>query len=149
MKKQLILILFLGLTTIFFAQRGDNDRVKAFKTAFITERLDLSSKEAEQFWPVYNDYRKKEKRLKRVRLSKIKVTNDFEIDNLSNQETDKILDDLLDIEGQLFQAKKSLVTELRKVISTKKVIKLFQAEQQFNKKLLERLRARRAKRGRG
>jgi hypothetical protein len=146
MKKQLILILFLGFTTAFFAQRGDNDRVKAFKTAFITERLDLSSKEAQQFWPVYNDYRKKEKQLKKVRLNKIKIANDSRIDNLSNQETDKILDDLLDIEGQLYDAKKSLVAKLRKVISTKKVIKLFKAEQEFNKKLLERLRARRAKR---
>ena len=32
------------------------ERFKALKVAFITEKLDLSPKEAQGFWPIYNKY---------------------------------------------------------------------------------------------
>ncbi len=48
--------LLLFLTVASFAQdRPDREKIKALKVAFITERLDLSSKEAQLFWPIYNE----------------------------------------------------------------------------------------------
>ena len=41
------------------AQEGGKERIRAYKTAYITQELDLSSSEAEKFWPVYNEYDKK------------------------------------------------------------------------------------------
>jgi len=32
----------------------NNDRVKAYKIAYITDQLSLTEKEAQKFWPIYN-----------------------------------------------------------------------------------------------
>ena len=36
-------------------QRSDS-RIEAKKVAYITEELDLSTEEAQRFWPLYNDF---------------------------------------------------------------------------------------------
>ncbi len=41
------------------------DKIKALKIAFITEKLNLSEKEAQQFWPIYNSYHEDMSNLKR------------------------------------------------------------------------------------
>ena len=39
-------------------RRGQNfqDRIKAQKIAFFTEKIQLTVQEAERFWPVYNEF---------------------------------------------------------------------------------------------
>src|SRR5687768_4964201 len=35
------------------------ERVRALKVAFITQKLNLTSEEAEKFWPIYSEYQDK------------------------------------------------------------------------------------------
>ena len=37
-------------------QRPNVERVKAIRVAVLTEKMNLSTEEAEKFWPVYNEY---------------------------------------------------------------------------------------------
>ena len=37
-------------------QKPDGSRLAALKIAYITKKLDLSTEEAQQFWPIYNKY---------------------------------------------------------------------------------------------
>ena len=48
-------ILFLLMASISFAQgfRDKKEKVKALKVAYITEQLDLTTEEAQKFWPIY------------------------------------------------------------------------------------------------
>jgi len=39
-------------------QEGRREKIELYKVQFITEKLNLSKSEAEDFWPVYNDHRK-------------------------------------------------------------------------------------------
>lgn len=56
MKKVFTLLFVFGYLTMM-AQANDRlERIKAFKVAFITEKLDLTPKEAQGFWPIYNKY---------------------------------------------------------------------------------------------
>ena len=55
----IIAILVFAFYTKANAQQGGKERMKAFKTAYITDELDLTVKEAEKFWPVYNKYDRK------------------------------------------------------------------------------------------
>lgn len=41
------------------------DRVQAQRVAFITEKIDLTSKEAQKFWPVFNEYEKEERKIRK------------------------------------------------------------------------------------
>ena len=51
----------------------EEEKIKALKIAFITEELNLTSNEAEKFWPVYNKYDEILHRLERVERYKIKT----------------------------------------------------------------------------
>ena len=63
MKKFLLIISFISLTYIGFAQddlpgkkAGGGERLEAYKIAYITKRLNLTPEEAQKFWPIYNKY---------------------------------------------------------------------------------------------
>ena len=145
-KKVILLLLIIGITTASFSQKK-RDQIKAYKTAYITEVLDLSVKEAEQFWPIYNEFSKKEHQLKRVEIRKIrkKIRAAGGIDTFSDLEATKILANLIQIENDIHIAKTKMLTELKKVLSSKKIIKLHRAEQDFNRKLLNRFKEKRFK----
>jgi hypothetical protein len=56
MKKLILfLLVFAGISYICAAQ-PPKERIKALKVAYITKELNLTSSEAEKFWPVYNEY---------------------------------------------------------------------------------------------
>ncbi|HEX6916081.1 MAG TPA: hypothetical protein VF145_12620 [Chitinophagaceae bacterium] len=57
MKKTILfLAIFTGLGYICTAQPPNGERIEAIKTAYITKELNLTSAEAQKFWPVYNEY---------------------------------------------------------------------------------------------
>ncbi len=147
MSKKLIPLLVLLISLSAFAQRSGkmNDRIKAQKIAFITEKLDLTSDEAAKFWPIYNAFEKRREKIKTedLRAVKVKMRDD---PNMSDSEADRLLKKLIKAENDLHDAKLTLVKELKTAISSKKIIRLRAAEDEFNRALLRRLKEMREKR---
>jgi hypothetical protein len=60
MKKYLLIIsLLLGFTIAGMSQdedKKDGGRIEALKIAYLTRKLNLTTEEAQKFWPVYNKY---------------------------------------------------------------------------------------------
>jgi len=60
LKKILPLLLFLFIDVYFCCAQtpgeGDENRVEAVKMAYIKRELNLTPEEAQNFWPVYNNY---------------------------------------------------------------------------------------------
>ena len=61
-----ILIVAMLMSTIAFGQkhqqqgkRPTKEKIKAMKISYITSELDLSPKEAQVFWPIYNEFEAK------------------------------------------------------------------------------------------
>ena len=69
--KRVLFISFFILTIFQVTAQANREKIKAMKTAFITNALDLSSKEAEQFWPIYNEFDKRIYRAKTVKTREI------------------------------------------------------------------------------
>ena len=147
MSKKLIPLLVLLISLSAFAQRSGkmNDRIKAQKIAFITEKLDLTSDEAAKFWPIYNAFEKRREKIKTedLRAVKVKMRDD---PNMSDSEADRLLKKLIKAENDLHDAKLTLVKELKTAISSKKIIRLRATEDEFNRALLRRLKEMREKR---
>ena len=149
MKK--IAILVLLISTGLFAQRPNgqkpnHEKIKALKTAHITEQLGLTSSEAEKFWPVYNEF---DKKLMALRQKdginfKGKLRNNG-IDELTDEEANILIDKILVIKTSELEYRKELVVNLKEVLPPKKIIKLYQAEESFKRMLLDRLKERRSK----
>ncbi len=144
--KKIVLVLFL-VSTGLYAQRPNQDRMKAFKTAYLTDQLDLTSSEAEKFWPIYNYFENKLKSLRKKERSEVfsKVRNGG-IEALTDSEAIALIDKMLEMKTTELQYRKELVKDLLKVLSPKKIIKLNRAEEEFKKILLERLKQHRGKR---
>ncbi len=144
--KKLILILTLIFCAQGIAQPSAKmqERIKAQKVAFITERLNLSAEEAQGFWPIYNAFEAKLEALRKSDLRDIKIK--MREGNVSESEANSLLKKLMNAETQVHNSKMQLMNDLKSVISAEKIIRLKAAEEAFNKKLLERLREFRDKR---
>lgn len=148
MTKKLIPILVLLISFSSFAQDGGKmqERIKAQKIAFITEKLSLTTEEAQQFWPIYNTYETKVEDIRSKDLQLIK--QEMRRSDVSDKRANELLEKLMKAETDMHEAKLQLVQDLMKVISAKKIILLKAAEDQFNRVLLERLKQMRDKRTR-
>ncbi|MTE27469.1 sensor of ECF-type sigma factor [Winogradskyella ouciana] len=146
--KKLIPILVLLISFSSFAQNGGKmqERIKAQKIAFITEKLSLTSEEAQQFWPIYNAYEAKVEDIRSKDLQPLK--QEMRRGDISDKRAKELLEKLMKAETDMHEAKLQLVQDLKEVISSKKIILLKAAEDQFNKILLERLKQMRDKRNR-
>lgn len=145
--KKLILILTLIICANGIAQPNGKmqERIKAQKVAFITEKLNLTSDEAQGFWPIYNAFEAKLEALRKGDLREVKMK--MREGNVSESEANNLLGIIMNAETEMHNSKMKLMNDLKKVISAEKIIRLKAAEDAFNKKLLERLREFRDKRG--
>ncbi|WP_025664858.1 hypothetical protein [Aquimarina megaterium] len=145
MKKIILLICLTCFSIGAFAQHGSREKIKAFKIAYITEKLDLTSKEAQQFWPVYNAHEEtvgKLRRQERKLIRSIKEANDNP-NGLSDKQAEDAIDSFLEVEEQKSQSRKKLIVDLKKIMPNKKILKLIKAEADFHKRMLARIKERR------
>ena len=127
----------------FYSQEFKKERIKALKIAYITKDLNLSSTEAEKFWPVYNTFDEKQFELRMVKMRKIRQDlKSKPLESFSDAEANNLLNQIDNLEEETFQNKKKLIVDLRKIISPMKILKLKQAEDDFNKTLLKQYRKR-------
>ncbi len=132
-----LLLIFLMCSAAVFAQ--DHDRIKAFKTAHITNELNLTSSEAEKFWPIYNANEEKVHELRRTQRDEILEVLRGNMDNISDERANELLAKGLELEAKKLQYHKELIQNLRGVIPPKKVLRLLKAEETFKRKLLKRM----------
>jgi hypothetical protein len=92
-------------------QRPMAGLVEAYKTAFITQRLNLTTEEAQKFWPIYNSY------IAEVRQVNITYHQD------GNE---------LHMEESRLNIKKKYSVDFLKAISPGKINDFFKAEKDFD-----------------
>ena len=145
--KKLLLIAVLLISTCVLAQRPNHEKMKAFKTAHITQQLDLSSSEAEKFWPIYNAFESKMEALRKEGRSNIFAkTKGDNINNLTDAEANEIMNEIIAMKTKELQYRKDLISDLKGILSPVKILKLEIAEENFKRKLLDRLKERRGNR---
>ena len=113
------------------------EEIYALKVAFITNKLPLTSSEAEKFWPIYNAFEDKQFEFKHEKsLVFLKKMDDETITKMSEKEAAALLSKMESAEEEIFQMRKKLIISLKPILSQVKLIKLKKAEEEFNKKLL-------------
>lgn len=138
MKKLIYITLFLFISINTFGQR--NDKIKALKISFFSEELNLSEKEAEQFWPIYNAYYSKTSKIKRQDIRIIRKEIKENKDALSDEQAKELLNRLVTAISSLHEEESKLIDKLQNVLSSKKILLLKIAEEDFKRKILEQYR---------
>lgn len=144
MKYFILFILTIGIAIPVNGQRKERrEQIKTLKIAFITERLELSPAEAQAFWPIYNEF---EESYSALRKNKHKTRKDVNIVEVSDTEAQMVLDQMLEIDKQKYEMKERFYDDLLAVISAKKIIMLKEAEDDFNRKMIEEFKRRKQER---
>ncbi|MES2558781.1 MAG: hypothetical protein V4590_03520 [Bacteroidota bacterium] len=118
-----------------------NDRIESYKIAFITERLNLTPKEAAVFWPVYNEFNDQLKKIRKTEKERGRAFG--EKTQPTDAESEKFVNDFIAGKQQEFDLTKKYVVEFKKVLPASKVAKLVTLEHEFKIKLLQRLKDKR------
>ena len=141
-KKLFFLVVCLAGFFVSHAQEGPvRERIKTLKVAFITERVGLTSKEAQQFWPIYNENEEKLEAIRRKERAEIGSRTSPA--SLSDAESSQLLDELISLENEKHRTNQNFIAQIRKVIPPRKVLLLIKAEEDFKKRLLQQFRKRR------
>jgi hypothetical protein len=114
MKKIIFLILLnAGLAIPALAQNNQRDveKLQAYKVAFLSRKLNLTTEEAQKFWPIYNKY---EAELREAR-----------IEGRANKKE-------IEMEEKILNIRKKYNGEFEKAIPSEKVNQLFKSEREFN-----------------
>lgn len=146
--KKIYSILLLFVTVLAFGQDMEDriERVKALRVAYISEKLSLTSEEAQRFWPVFNQFDDKMDGLhkqKRQLMFKLRPEN---ASKLSEKETTVLMDEDDKLEQEIQNNRRQLVKNLQGVIPNQKILMLRQIEVEFKQKLLNQMKKRRENR---
>jgi len=138
--KNVVLLLMVMVSFIGISQnhKPKKEEIKAQKIAFLTTELNLTEKEAEKFWPIYNEYDAKmiaNRKAHRVLMKKLR-----NFDELGDDEAYSLSEELLKLEDERTQIRKDYLVKFSKVLGKKKGAKVFYAEEKFKRELLRKIR---------
>jgi len=142
-----IIITLLCISTVFAQHPNRRKKIKALKTAHITNELNLTSKEAEKFWPIYNASQEELHELRSEgRQLRIKLKEDFNA--ITENEAKIILKKSIDLQNRMHEVNNKLTSSLMKFLPAKKIILLKKAEDDFTRKLIQKFKGHRGPEGR-
>lgn len=147
----LLLIVIFIIPSFVLAQKGKGkdrenrmehkEKIEAQKVAFITDKLDLTTEEAEKFWPVYNANKDKIENERKEFKGEQSFTPE-EIKEFSDDEALKFIQSQLDHEQRMLDMRSAFHNQLLDVLSAQKVLRLFKVEKEFRVELMHRVAGR-------
>jgi hypothetical protein len=140
MKRVIIILIVLAVFPLVQvqAQNPNLEKLNAYKIAFFTRRLNLTTQEAEKFWPVYNDFQNKRNAIQIERQGLNRNVNQNEI-NMPEKEMIETGDKLISLQVQEALLAQDYHKKFKEVLSPAKVLRLYQAENQYRLQLLNEI----------
>lgn len=146
MKKLLILLNVLALAFVAHGQNQETlNKIEAAKIALITERLELSPDQAEKFWPIYNELQTRQRSIaQEFRNAK----ENFDPKTATEEENRQMLNLGMQLKERKLQTEQEYSQRMLQVISSRQLMNLRRAEDDFKQMLMERVRRRNENRNR-
>jgi hypothetical protein len=141
-KRMMMLLMFVGMNIAAIGQ----EKVEQLKIAYFTKELNLTTSEAEKFWPIYNEM---ENKIKEIRKNRRKIAKNLQQngDSLSADVVKKNTIAIFDSEISEINVKKEYYNKIGDAIGYKKASKVYKVEMEFKKKLLHKLKEERGNGG--
>jgi hypothetical protein len=139
-------IFLSGLILVFsiinvLAQGGQRNwqeqyrELESQRIAFLTKELSLTPEEAQVFWPVYNEYNQKRNRMMIQHRRQRNESGDL---NQLNERELKILAEL-DVKSmeEMAKLRRDYHEKFMQILPARKVVLLYDAERDFNRRLMQ------------
>lgn len=151
MKRILLILLTIAFAIPAIAQPEPNkqqqrnqryQKIQSAKIAFFTAELELTPKEAEEFWPVYNQYwKERETVIRRVQGTLRNVNRSLKGEQaMTDAEIKNQLEIYISGSSEEGAIHKGYFEKFLKILPPKKVAKLYVAEEEFRMKMIHQLR---------
>lgn len=145
--KKLLLISILSIFTFTLAIAQEKsgpknemfEKIKAEKISFFTDKLSLTSPEAQAFWPVYNEFEKKRFEIQSQKHEFERMPDD-KIANLPESEIEKMTSNYIGSFEKEALLLKEYNKQFLKVLPKKKVLMMYRTENQFRGHLIREYR---------
>ena len=125
-----------------------HDKMMSEKIGYLTAKLELTPEEAQAFWPVYNKIAEKNKEQNKAVAEAYKaLTQALKEGTASDKEIDKLLDNYLAAKENQKENGKNEAAEYRKVLPSKKVAKLYVAEESYRRHQINRMKPQQGPKG--
>ena len=143
MKRKVVVFIALILLSFTWvsAQNPNADRLNSYRIAFFTKKLNLSSLEAEKFWPVYNEFQNQKNQLQVEKASMMRLFNINE-STMSDKQITELGDKYCAILVQESALSVTFHKKLQEILPPVKVLRVYQAENQYRMQLLNELQDR-------
>lgn len=134
--KTLPILFLIFCCLVVQAQPKGRERLEAAKAAYITRELNLTVEESQKFWPVFNELKKEQLKIRRqIRQAQ----RDLATNNLSEGEAKSLYSRFLDTRIQEIELERSYMPKMAEVIGMKRAAKVYPTEKQFLRMLLRNL----------
>ena len=144
MKHVLVGIILLTGVTAFAQEKGENrrmekQRIEQAKIAFITNKLELTTDQAKEFWPIYNAMQAELKEHKKNLKDELKALkeDDAKKDDASYK---KALENMHDGQIKGIEIKTKYTNQIGELLGYDKVFTWGEAEKEFKKRLMDRMK---------
>lgn len=117
------------------------DRILAKKMAFFTDKLQLSSEEFQNFWPLFTQF---EKEQRQIRLKYRTKRTAFKY--MTDDEAEAFIENNFKMEEEILSLKKDYYSKFRKVMPVRKLAMVNKVNREFKEEILKQLRERRKNR---
>jgi hypothetical protein len=136
----ILIFSFFFIARPAFGQGNDaREKIEAARIALITERLGLSSEQAQKFWPVYNEYDQQRRDLARQLQD---ARSQADVNQMTEEQSQNLMDFAMSIRERQVQLEKHYAQRLTNVISAQQLLSLKKAEDDFRRMILRRLEER-------
>lgn len=114
-------------------------QIESQKVAFITKRLNLTVEEAQQFWPIYNEYQKKKDAITSKKRQLLKKMNNKKSSSLSDKSLIEASDAYIKLQVEEAQLESTYHEKFKATLPIKKVVAYYQEEERFKVWLLKQM----------
>ncbi len=137
MKSLSLIIIALVMSLGVSAQDKDAmKQIESARIALITERLGLTPEQAEKFWPVYREYNLERRQIRQEFRS---AREGVDLQNLSDEQSKELVQQAIELKQRELNLEKQYAEKMSQVISTQQILKLRNAEKDFQQMLLQRI----------
>ena len=144
MKHVLVGIILLTGVTAFAQEKGENrrmekQRIEQAKIAFITNKLELTTDQAKEFWPIYDAMQAELKEHKKNLKDELKALkeDDAKKDDASYK---KALENMHNGQIKGIEIKTKYTNQIGELLGYDKVFTWGEAEKEFKKRLMDRMK---------
>ena len=118
------------------------ESVQSQKISFFTRYIGFTPQEAQLFWPIYNEYIDKLQKVENKRRRLLSILTSDQLMTMDDKTVKTNLDAYVQCDTEKGQLNAEYHKKFSGVLNPKKIVRLYQAEEQFTRDLLRQLQGR-------